>query len=244
MTRSRGLDPERAARLGPLVEECRPLLAGEGGMAAVQRMLSDRRVGVIDAVVVTCELLGAGPGALAEAKTVVLSSAGRRRDLEAVDRFAEEVERAAGPVVRPATAADVPGLVALDPVAADDPARRAAIRRWCGDGSAFVATDASEPLGYCVLEYTFFEQGFVTMLMVAPGARRRGIGASLLRAAENACVTPKLFTSANVSNQPVQRLLHRAGWTPAGLLHGLDDGDPELFFRCPPRPGHPTARDT
>jgi hypothetical protein len=31
----------------------------------------------------------------------------------------------------------------------------------------------------------------------------------------------------------MQLLLRRAGWTPAGLLHGLDEGDPELFYQCP-----------
>ncbi|MCR8573352.1 hypothetical protein [Streptomyces sp. Isolate_219] len=36
----------------------------------------------------------------------------------------------------------------------------------------------------------------------------------------------------NVSNQPMQRLLQRAGWSPVGLLHGLDEGDPELFYLC------------
>ncbi|MEU3657158.1 GNAT family N-acetyltransferase [Streptomyces sp. NPDC032161] len=98
-----------------------------------------------------------------------------------------------------------------------------------------MAEDSSGPLGYGVLEYTFFEQGFVTMLMVAPGTRRRGVGAHLLNAVEASCTSPKLFTSTNVSNQPMQRLLQRAGWCPVGLLHGLDDGDPELFFLCPRR---------
>jgi hypothetical protein len=65
----RGWSPERTARLEALVDECRPLLAGDGGMAAVQRLLSKRRVEVLDAVVITRELLGAGPTSLAEAKT-------------------------------------------------------------------------------------------------------------------------------------------------------------------------------
>ncbi|WP_237540426.1 MULTISPECIES: hypothetical protein [unclassified Streptomyces] len=46
------------------------------------------------------------------------------------------------------------------------------------------------------------------------------------------CTSPKLLTSTNVSDQPMQRLLLRAGWSPVGLLHGLDEGDPELFHLC------------
>lgn len=137
-------------------------------------------------------------------------------------------------VVRRADGTDRDALVAIDSVAGSgDSERAASIRRWCERGSALVSEDASGPLGYAVLEYVFFEQGFVTMLMVAPAAHRRGVGVGLLRAVEAACTSPQLFTSANVSNQPMRALLLRAGWEPAGLVHGLDEGDPELFFRCP-----------
>lgn len=136
--------------------------------------------------------------------------------------------------VRRASESDAEALARIDSLAAEgDEERCGHIRRWCRQGLAAVAEDASGPLGYRVVEYTFFEQGFVTMLMVAPAARGRGVGARLLRDAAASCVTPKLFTSTNVSNQPMQRLLQRAGWTPAGLLHGLDEGDPELFYLCP-----------
>ncbi|MFE5210379.1 GNAT family N-acetyltransferase [Streptomyces sp. NPDC056600] len=151
----------------------------------------------------------------------------------------DDVMGSGGIFVRRALESEWDALVGVDAVAGGgDVGRRAAIARWCEEGSVLVAEDASGLVGYCVLEYTFFDQGFVTMLMVAPSARGRGVGRRLLDAAAASCTTPKLFTSTNVSNQPMQRLLHRAGWTPVGLLHGLDDGDPELFYRCP----QPTTR--
>ncbi|MFF9804593.1 GNAT family N-acetyltransferase [Streptomyces coeruleorubidus] len=137
--------------------------------------------------------------------------------------------------VRHAEPPDHTALTGTDPIAAaGDRARRASIRRWCEQGRALLAEDARGPVGYAVLEYTFFEQGFLTLLTVAPAARRQGVATRLLTAVEAACATPKLFTSTNVSNQPMQQLLLRAGWQPAGLVHGLDDGDPELFYLCPP----------
>lgn len=136
--------------------------------------------------------------------------------------------------MRRAVAADAEALAGVDSIASEgDPARRASIRRWCGQGSVLLAEDASGPVGYAVLEYTFFEQGFLTLLMVGSRARRRGVGRRLLGAVEAACATPKLFTSANVSNQPMHQLLIGAGWCPAGLVHGLDEGDPELFYFRP-----------
>ncbi|MFD3524466.1 GNAT family N-acetyltransferase [Streptomyces sp. NPDC058653] len=109
-----------------------------------------------------------------------------------------------GFLVRPADAGDADALIGVDVVAAGgDPARQAGMRRWCRDGLAVVAEDGSGPVGDCVVEYTFSEHGSVTVLMVAPAARGRGVGHRLLDAA--------------------------AGWSPVGLLHGLDEGDPELF---------------
>ncbi|WP_433214786.1 N-acetyltransferase family protein [Microtetraspora malaysiensis] len=137
-------------------------------------------------------------------------------------------------VMRRANASDWAGLAEIDSVAASgDHARRASIQRWCEQGLVHMAEDASGPLGYSVLEYSFFEQGIVTMLTVAPTARRQRVGTYLLKATEEICTTPKLFTSTNVSNHPMQRLLQRAGWSPVGLIHGLDEGDPELFYLCP-----------
>ncbi|MFJ5637666.1 hypothetical protein ACIQF5_34180 [Streptomyces goshikiensis] len=91
-----GLHPERTARLEVLVNECLPLLAGDGGMVAVQRLLSERRVEVLDAVVITRELLGAGPTALGEAKSIVLTSPGRGCELRWHDQFMDDLEQSSG----------------------------------------------------------------------------------------------------------------------------------------------------
>ena len=67
-----GLDPDRVAGITPLIAECRPLLSA-ADMDAVQELLSARGVGVMDSIIITRELLGAGPTALGDAKGIVLA---------------------------------------------------------------------------------------------------------------------------------------------------------------------------
>ena len=80
--------------------------------------------------------------------------------------------------VRRAAATDWKSLTEIDAIAAaGNEARAEAIRRWCEQDLALTAEDEMQRLvGYVTIEYTFFEQGFVTMLMVDANARRQGIG--------------------------------------------------------------------
>ena len=143
--------------------------------------------------------------------------------------------------IRNATSADTSRVMALDAVAAaGDGARQAAIEHWIADGSMCVAVAADEIVGYCVTERAFFGHWFVVMLMVAEAARSQGVGAELLLDVQRERAAAKLFTSTNLSNQPMQRVLARLGWRSAGIVYGLDEGDPELFYLAPD--AEPTAR--
>jgi ribosomal protein S18 acetylase RimI-like enzyme len=133
--------------------------------------------------------------------------------------------------IRDALTSDVPRLAEVDHLAAaGDPGRHAAIQQWVTTASVRVAQSQAQVVGYCVTEYAFFGQAFVTMLMVAAHARGHGVGSRLLLDAQQRRNTTKMFTSTNLSNQPMQRLLTRLGWQSAGIVYGLDEGDPELFF--------------
>lgn len=144
--------------------------------------------------------------------------------------------------IRDATLDDLPVLDAVDSIAASGShERRAAIRQWVGDGKVRVAENGGTVVGYCVTDRSFFDQAFVAMLMVAERARGQGIGQHLLVDARQRCGSAKMFTSTNLSNQPMQRLLARLGWQSAGIVYGLDEGDPELVFLSPAPAayGHP-----
>ena len=81
--------------------------------------------------------------------------------------------------------------------------------------------EQGQRLGYIVLilnthdELTGEPQGFVADIAVAPGVLRRGVGAALLRAAEDYAVSqglPYLAFSVSSFNAPALRLYRRLGY--------------------------------
>lgn len=131
--------------------------------------------------------------------------------------------------IRPAVPADLAAIVAFDHVGEADPRRPRFISDSIGRGECVVWDDGAIA-GYGILNERFFGAGFVALLVVHPDRRREGIGTALLRAMDAACDNPKLFTSTNRSNAPMQTLLAKAGWTPSGVVENLDPGDPELIY--------------
>ena len=136
--------------------------------------------------------------------------------------------------IRAGSIDDTGSVVPVDPIASSDDGTRArAIEGWLASGVVRVAEVDGRIVGYCVVEAGFFGHEFVTMVMVARDARGDGVGAVLLDDAWRRCRTTKMFTSTNLSNHVMQRLLARAGWRSAGIVYGLDEDDPELFFLAP-----------
>ena len=93
-----------------------------------------------------------------------------------------------------------------------------------------VAEINGQIVGYGVFNHAFFRQGNVDMLMLHPEHRGQKIGEHLLRELERLCDTSKLWVTTNMSNHRMQRLLARMDYKPAGYIHELDPGDPELIF--------------
>ncbi|MFF8381316.1 hypothetical protein ACF07V_34965 [Streptomyces sp. NPDC015661] len=71
-----GLRPEDAARWTALVEQCRPVLAGEG-MEAVQDLLAERGMSMLQSIAITRALLGWQETSLRIAIDIVASSSAR-----------------------------------------------------------------------------------------------------------------------------------------------------------------------
>lgn len=133
-------------------------------------------------------------------------------------------------LVRPAMPSDLEAILDLDEVTARDPQRASDVRDWVEGGSTIVAAEGERLLGYAVLDHLFFGRSFIRMVYVAALSRRRGVGRTLVQAAEAQATTPRIFTSTNASNAAMQALLGSLGYTRCGEVHGLDDGDPEVFY--------------
>ncbi|MEM9486916.1 MAG: GNAT family N-acetyltransferase [Cyanobacteria bacterium P01_F01_bin.116] len=132
--------------------------------------------------------------------------------------------------LRTATITDATAIVAFDHVAASDPARIRFICDQIKSSACYVAVIGTNVVAYAVLNYKFYDNGWIEMLYVHPRFRHQGIGFALIRHLINECRTPKLFTSTNQSNFPMQRLLATLKFDRSGFIDNLDEGDPELVY--------------
>lgn len=129
--------------------------------------------------------------------------------------------------IRLARSADVEGIIRGDDLERRDFHERSVAGKHC-----YVAMRSGRLAGFGVLEYTFFEQGFVSLVYVVAALRGQGVGTALMRHLERACRTPKIFTSTNKSNRAMRGLLKKLKYRPSGKIENLDEGDPEwVFFR-------------
>lgn len=130
-----------------------------------------------------------------------------------------------GSYIKKATVSDLHHILEIDPFRRID-----SIFHAIKHGECYFETFDEIIRGFAILNYTFFDNGFVELLMVAEKYRHCGIGFALLNHLFAICKTQKLFTSTNKSNEPMQKLLGKSGFSFCGEIDALDEGDPELFF--------------
>lgn len=128
-------------------------------------------------------------------------------------------------LIKTAAESDFEYLLDLDPFRRGDLIRHAIDQDEC-----YIAVYDGVIKGFAIMNYSFFSNAFIELLMVAEKDRRCGVGTALLDFLFAVCNTPKLFTSTNKSNEPMQKLLGKTGFTFCGQIDALDEGDPELFY--------------
>ena len=130
-----------------------------------------------------------------------------------------------GSHIKIATESDLHDILDIDPFRRTESIHHAIKRDEC-----YIAVYDGVIKGFAIMNYTFFDNGFMELLMVAEKYRQCGIGSVLLNHLFAVCKTEKLFTSTNRSNRPMRKLLGKLGFVFCGQIDALDEGDPELFF--------------
>ena len=133
-------------------------------------------------------------------------------------------------MVRLAVNTDIEQILALDSSAQTDQSRRAFILSAVDDSECFVAEGNGVLLGYGVMNYGFFDRGFVRTIYVDTAYRRSRVATRLFEEFEERCKSTRIFTSTNLSNLPMQAFLVSRGYVLSGVVQDLDEGDPEMFY--------------
>jgi GNAT superfamily N-acetyltransferase len=120
--------------------------------------------------------------------------------------------------------------MAFDHVAATDPHRIESIENSVQEKNCWIICKEEKINGYAILKLDFFGHHFIDLIYVAQEYRRKGYAQQLIQHIEKNCTTGKIFTSTNQSNQFMQCLLTKLGYTRSGFLEGLDENDPEVFY--------------
>ena len=125
---------------------------------------------------------------------------------------------------------EIARAAAIDEAVVGSRKRADYIQSVAARGGLSVAILQDEVEAFCCLDQTyFFEKPFISLLIVDPGMRRRGLGSSLL--SHNGRQFSEVWTSTNRSNSAMRAVLDEMGWRYCGELDGLDEGDPEQFFK-------------
>ena len=136
--------------------------------------------------------------------------------------------------LRKATIKDKPLVVdfdyRLDKVEHIELNREEKITKAILNKECFIIMADNRPVGFVLFDYRFFDQGWIELIIIGEEYRGKGIGGQSFDLIIKQCKTDKVFTSTNSSNIPMQRALTKSGFTFAGKIDGLDDGDPELFY--------------
>ncbi|WP_411333345.1 GNAT family N-acetyltransferase [Metabacillus indicus] len=126
--------------------------------------------------------------------------------------------------------ADLNRLVEIDSEVIDNSSRREIIKRAIENGQCLIAKEEEEIAGFLIHDTSFFECAFISLIIVSPSKRRRGIASLLIDYMVRSSATEKVFSSTNQSNSDMHKVFHSNGFIESGIVENLDDGDPEVIY--------------
>ncbi|MEM9829155.1 MAG: GNAT family N-acetyltransferase [Bacteroidota bacterium] len=118
----------------------------------------------------------------------------------------------------------------LDKVEHIELKREEKIAKAIMDEECFIILADNRAVGFVLFDYRFFDLGWIELIIVEEKYRGKGIGGQAIDLICRQSKTNKVFTSTNSSNTQMQKALNKIGFSFAGKINGLDEGDPELFY--------------
>ncbi|QHE61594.1 GNAT family N-acetyltransferase [Rossellomorea vietnamensis] len=131
--------------------------------------------------------------------------------------------------VKYAQLSDLEPIVAIDQQVIGHSNRRGEIEKAIRNQACMVIKEG-KATGFLLFNTQFFENAFVSLIIIAPEERRKGYASSLLKYFEKNSPTEKIFSSTNQSNIEMQKVFQKNGYTRSGMIENLDPGDPELIY--------------
>jgi len=124
----------------------------------------------------------------------------------------------------------VEDLCSMDKEVVGDNSRKDMIITAIEEERCLIQRTHSGIAGFLIFTTNFFECSFISLVIVKPSERRKGVATSLLANFVSIAPTPKIFSSTNHSNLQMQKVFELAGFNRSGYIENLDDGDPEIIY--------------
>ncbi|MFL1998751.1 GNAT family N-acetyltransferase [Lysinibacillus irui] len=121
-------------------------------------------------------------------------------------------------------------LCAIDQEVIGDQSRSHEIQQAIKEQRCLLYQTNKDAAGFLLFNNDFFGHSFISLVIVKPSERRKGVATSLMRAYLEVARTPKVFSSTNQSNTSMQQVFQALGFIKSGFIDNLDEGDPEIIY--------------
>ncbi|AVK96773.1 GNAT family N-acetyltransferase [Lysinibacillus sphaericus] len=121
-------------------------------------------------------------------------------------------------------------LCALDKEVIGDYSRSDRIKHAIVERRCMIYKIQSCIAGFLIFTTDFFDCSFISLVIVKPSERRKGVATALLVDFIERAPTAKIFSSTNRSNTKMQNIFNATGFKRSGYIENLDDDDPEIIY--------------
>ncbi|MGV2940550.1 N-acetyltransferase family protein [Mesobacillus sp. LC4] len=125
---------------------------------------------------------------------------------------------------------DLNAIVQVDRQVIGNTSRKDFIEKAIKQGRCILVNENEDVAGFLIYDTHFFECTFISLVIVSPAKRRKGIASQLMNDLVRMAPTDKIFSSTNRSNESMQKVFEANGFVESGIVENLDEGDPEIIY--------------